>query len=356
MQKQHPSPHMNLPISIEIYQQLLRASAGSGFEKEAWEIGAVAIRDWMIRNDPDSFAMPATAGYQWKSLFLPNGTLLRTIFNGKNFHCLVEEDHIVYNGQSVSPSGFANTVGGVRRNAWKVIWILFPNSSEWKLAGTLRVKKNTQIPRQSKGQRTGDTAAPSGPSPHHDVPASVAGQPQRIEQRRQTDHGDRHELGRQFAGRQQDGHQPTQHSVPHPTQRGMPQPGQRSVPQQHAKSAARHPEPQRQLEPAPGQGIDGAEPLLGEVGEGERVPSVDLNRPDRLADDQHCHHGRRRDDRREQRAGQDRRHARQAVQQQRAREPERAQDSGPRLPAWVSMPPRADGGHEPNLPRAQAWR
>jgi hypothetical protein len=87
--------------------------------------------------------MPATSGFQWKHLFLPNGTLLRTIFNGKNFHCLVEEDHIRYNGQIISPSGFANAVGGVRRNAWKVIWVLFPDSSVWKLAGTLRTKKKT---------------------------------------------------------------------------------------------------------------------------------------------------------------------------------------------------------------------
>jgi hypothetical protein len=43
--------------------------------------------------------MPVTSSYQWKHLFLPNGTLLRTIFNGKNFHCRVKEDHIRYNGQ-----------------------------------------------------------------------------------------------------------------------------------------------------------------------------------------------------------------------------------------------------------------
>jgi hypothetical protein len=134
---------MALPISLELYQQLVTASLKSGFEKEAWEIGAAAIREWMIRNNPESFAMPATSGYQWKHLFLPNGTLLRTIFNGKNFHCLVEEDHIRYNRQIISPSGFANAVGGVRRNAWKVIWILFPNSSVWKLAGALRTKRKT---------------------------------------------------------------------------------------------------------------------------------------------------------------------------------------------------------------------
>jgi hypothetical protein len=138
---------MNLPLTLELYQHLIAASVRSGFKKETWEIGAAAIREWLVRNDPDGFPMPKTSGYQWKHLFLPNGTLLRTVFSGKSFHCLVEGDHIRYNGEIISPSGFANAVGGVRRNAWKVIWILFPDSSAWKLAGALRPKKHT--PRSS---------------------------------------------------------------------------------------------------------------------------------------------------------------------------------------------------------------
>jgi hypothetical protein len=144
VKREHPSPNLSLPVTLEIHQQLLCASVNSAFKHEAWEIGAIAIREWMTRNNPESFAMQETCGYQWKHLFLPNGTLLRTIFNGKNFHCLVEKDHIRYNGQEISPSGFVNTVGGVRRNAWKVIWILFPNCSVWKSAGTLRTRKTSR--------------------------------------------------------------------------------------------------------------------------------------------------------------------------------------------------------------------
>jgi hypothetical protein len=135
---------MSLPISLETYQRLLTASGKSGFQKEYWEIGDIAVRDWLARNAPESFGKPATAGYQWKHLFLPNGTVLRTVFEGKNHHCIVENDEIHYNGSKTSPSGFANAVGGVRRNAWKVIWILFPNSSVWELAGTLRAKRATE--------------------------------------------------------------------------------------------------------------------------------------------------------------------------------------------------------------------
>jgi hypothetical protein len=67
---------MSLPISLELHQQLAAASLRSGYEKEIWEIGAIAIREWLVRNEPDTFAMPATSGYQWKHL--PTG--LRPVF------------------------------------------------------------------------------------------------------------------------------------------------------------------------------------------------------------------------------------------------------------------------------------
>ncbi len=138
MRRQHPYPKMEIPISMPAYRQLLDASGRTGYEKEDWEIAAEAIEEWMRRHHPDAIPMPAAAGYQWKSQFLPNGTLLRTVFGGTNYHCLVEGDRILYNGQAVSPSGFVNAVGGIRRNAWRSIWILFPESKDWKLANSLR--------------------------------------------------------------------------------------------------------------------------------------------------------------------------------------------------------------------------
>ena len=138
MRRQHPDPRMSIPITLEVWQRLTGASFDSDFEKEDWEIAADAIDEWMRRHKPDALAMQVAKGYQWKSQFLPTGTLLRTVFGGKNYHCLVEGDQILYNGKAVSPSGFVNAVGGIRRNAWHSIWILFPDSKDWKLADTLR--------------------------------------------------------------------------------------------------------------------------------------------------------------------------------------------------------------------------
>ena len=113
----------------------------------------------MRRHNPNAIlmaAMPAATGYQWKRLFLPSGTLLRTVFGGKNHHCMVEGDSIIYDKRAVSPSGFVNAVGGVRRNAWKCTWVLFPESNDWKLADSLRTCERPRRARKPASTVTRD--------------------------------------------------------------------------------------------------------------------------------------------------------------------------------------------------------
>jgi hypothetical protein len=138
MRSRYPARQTELPISLDVYNQLQWASCSTGYQREDWEIAAEAVDEWVRRHDPNALAGSAHAGYQWKRLFLPDGTVLRTVLGGKSHHCLVEGDRIVYEKRAVSPSGFANAVGGIRRNAWKSIWILFPDSKDWKLADSLR--------------------------------------------------------------------------------------------------------------------------------------------------------------------------------------------------------------------------
>jgi hypothetical protein len=191
MNRPHPAQQMNFPISITLYQHLLGAAQDTGFKKEYWEIGAEALADWLRRHKPDAIAMAKTAGYQWKQLFLPNGTLLRTVFNGKNHHCTVEDDQVLYEGRSVSPSGFVNAVGGIRRNAWKSLWVLLPDEQTWKLADSLRPPKRPGRERTrklsmpaSEGERASESAAstrgvPDAPRRLADENTSAPPQPSR---------------------------------------------------------------------------------------------------------------------------------------------------------------------------------
>jgi hypothetical protein len=148
MRRQHPDHKMDIPVSMKVWNQLNLASIATAFKKEDWEIAAEAIDEWVRRHSPDAISNPLVHGYQWKSVFLPDGTLLRTVFGGKNHHCMVEADRLIYNGKAISPSRFVNAVGGIRRNAWRCIWVLFPNTNDWKLADTLRGRERPRRARK----------------------------------------------------------------------------------------------------------------------------------------------------------------------------------------------------------------
>jgi hypothetical protein len=179
MNRPHPTPLMDFPISIKLYHELLAAAFDTGFEKEYWEVGAEALADWLRRHKPEAIEMAKAAGYQWKQVFLPNGTLLRTVFNGKNHHCKVEDDKIHHEGRAVSPSGFVNAIGGIRRNAWKSLWVLLPDEKTWKLADSLRPPKRKERARARK---------PSMPEQEAMPPATnVHGDPQRMASECQSD-------------------------------------------------------------------------------------------------------------------------------------------------------------------------
>ena len=171
MRNRYPDHQAEIPISLRVLQQLQGASCSTGYEKEDWEIATEAIDEWLRRHDPNSLSTLNTKGYQWKRLFLPDGTVLRTVFGGRNHHCLVEGDGIIYDGETMSPSGFVNAVGGIRRNAWKCTWILFPASQEWKLADTLRTRvPRPRAPRQASAVR--HEAAPQPAFAHAPVTAT----------------------------------------------------------------------------------------------------------------------------------------------------------------------------------------
>jgi hypothetical protein len=87
------------------------------------------------------------AGYQWKQVFLPEGTRLRACFDHQPYFATVEGSEIKYEKHSVSPSCFANLHGSGNRNAWKAVWLRFPGSEEWLLADVCRSARKAAIAR-----------------------------------------------------------------------------------------------------------------------------------------------------------------------------------------------------------------
>jgi hypothetical protein len=108
-----------------------------------------AVRAWM---KPAPAAAPSTttssgAGYQWKNVFLPEGTKLRASFGHQPWSAVVEGAEIRYDGHSISPSRFANLQGSGNRNAWKAIWLRLPGSDEWILADAVRTARKASVAR-----------------------------------------------------------------------------------------------------------------------------------------------------------------------------------------------------------------
>lgn len=90
---------------------------------------------------------PTQAGYQWKQVFLPEGTRLRARFGGRSYFARVEGEEIKHGEQAMSPSRFANLQGSGNRNAWKAIWLCLPGSDEWLLADVCRSARKAAIAR-----------------------------------------------------------------------------------------------------------------------------------------------------------------------------------------------------------------
>ena len=157
MKTPHPDPFQYIPIG---HLASVNVGMATMDGKQDWEVVEQAIDEWMRKHAPGQAGEPEFAGYQWKSLFLPHGTVLRTVFKGKSHHCRVDVDQILYQGEACSPSGFVNAVGGVRRNAWKSVWLLFPDAKHWQLADTLRTRKHPVAPR-----RAAHTARPAKVQP-----------------------------------------------------------------------------------------------------------------------------------------------------------------------------------------------
>jgi hypothetical protein len=84
----------------------------------------------------------ATAqGYQWKQVFLPEGTVLRASFGRQPYYAAVEGCEIKYGEFSLSPSAFANLQGSGNRNAWKAVWLRFPGFKDWVRADECRAAR-----------------------------------------------------------------------------------------------------------------------------------------------------------------------------------------------------------------------
>lgn len=84
-------------------------------------------------------------GYQWKTLFLPDGTELRSWSYGEHNYARVIGDEIIHKGKAVSPNQFAQAFARSFRNAWTDLYIRRPEDKQFQLADRLRKELASQV-------------------------------------------------------------------------------------------------------------------------------------------------------------------------------------------------------------------
>jgi hypothetical protein len=142
------------------------------------------------------------AGYQWKQVFLPEGTRLRASFGRAPYFAVVQGSEIRSGEQSLSPSAFANLKGSGNRNAWKAVWLRFPGNEQWILADICRAQQKALIARLFGAAEPQHAAAmPAAPAKQpgrHDAVASgKTGKRSKGGKRRR--HGKQHKQHKQHA-------------------------------------------------------------------------------------------------------------------------------------------------------------
>jgi hypothetical protein len=130
-------------VSVEIptptYIALLRQLRQTGSTANISEALGVAVEYWLAEQRRLAPGAPESIrGYQWKSVFLPEGTELRSLSYGQPNSARVEGDQIIYQGRPVSPNQFARAFADTSRNAWNDLSIRRPGESTFTLACVLR--------------------------------------------------------------------------------------------------------------------------------------------------------------------------------------------------------------------------
>ncbi|MCC6069885.1 hypothetical protein ACFSQU_03000 [Massilia sp. GCM10020059] len=149
-----PKQAFHLPIEDFLKLELHLMESRPDAKPEAFV--ADLVRRW-IAIDTQRLALrkngPPMRGFQWKNVFLPEGTRLRTSYRHAAEFAKVVGDHIVSDeGARLTPSLFANrhTKG---RNAWRFVWLRFPGDDYWSRATDCRRRFDDLA--QTKTETTG---------------------------------------------------------------------------------------------------------------------------------------------------------------------------------------------------------
>lgn len=140
-----------VPLDSLLLQRLKEQVARRGGAPDLQHALEAAVEMWLAEQVKLQIgADPASVrGYQWKSVFLPEGTLLCTYSYGEERYARVCGQKIICEGRVVSPSRFAHWARRGTRNAWNDIYLRRPQDKFYILASRLRAQVAHELERSA---------------------------------------------------------------------------------------------------------------------------------------------------------------------------------------------------------------
>ncbi len=131
---------LSVQLPTDTLLRLVERLKSRGGSQDMSEAITSAIESWLDGHSDGSHVQEGfgARGYQWKSLFLPEGTILRSWSYGEHNYARVEGDEIIHEGKAVSPNQFARSFARTTRNAWFDLSVRRPGEKHFKMASLLR--------------------------------------------------------------------------------------------------------------------------------------------------------------------------------------------------------------------------
>lgn len=123
------------------YVELCNYLRSSGSTLTTTEAIVRALQQWM---EAQRTTVAPLHGYQWKCLFLPEGSQIRMHYRDTWHYAAVVGEDILYGNSVVSPRQLTIIIAGNGRNAWRELWIRRPGEKDWTTASLLRQRMEQQ--------------------------------------------------------------------------------------------------------------------------------------------------------------------------------------------------------------------
>jgi hypothetical protein len=154
----HRNIHMPTDLLMAFSKQSGLFWSGIEIEGAICDVLAAAMQPQQAQEQTPE--VDVANGYQWKQVFLPEGTILRASFGRQPYYAVVEGSEIKYGKFSLSPSAFANLQGSGNRNAWKAVWLRFPGFKDWVRADECRTVRRAATARMFEPDQAAGSSEP----------------------------------------------------------------------------------------------------------------------------------------------------------------------------------------------------